>query len=85
MAKPQPTPSADLQQIIDSAKRLGIELDQAEALQWLTAMAVKQTGDDIVFDEREGVFGHRVSMLDFSTADLAHFREIGRLVELPTV
>jgi len=28
-----------------------------------------------------GVFGHRVSMLDFSPGDLAYFRRIGRLVE----
>jgi hypothetical protein len=85
MNKPQSTQSADLQQLINSAKRLGIELDKDEALQWLTAMAVKQTGDGIVFDEREGVFGHRVSMLDFSHTDLAHFREIGQLVEFKDV
>ena len=81
MDKTQASPSEDLQQIIASAERLGIELDQGEALQWLTAMAVEQGGDDIIFNEREGVFGHRVSMLDFSTADLAHFRKMGRLVE----
>jgi hypothetical protein len=27
------------------------------------------------------VFGHRISMMDFSTADLDHFRRIGRIVE----
>lgn len=75
------TPSADLKRIIESAQRLGIELDESEALQWLTAMAVEQADDDIVFDEREGVFGHRVSMLDFSPEDLAHFRKLGKLVE----
>jgi hypothetical protein len=32
-------------------------------------------------DVRTGVFGHKVAMLDFSQTDLAHFREIGRLVE----
>jgi hypothetical protein len=85
MSKSKPTPSADLKRIIDSANRLGIELDEAEALQWLTAMAIEQSGDDVVFDERQGVFGHRVSMLDFSAKDLAHFREIGRLVEFKDV
>jgi hypothetical protein len=81
----QTTPSAELQRIIESANRLGIELDEAEALQWLTAMAVEEAGDDIVFNEREGVFGHRVSMLDFSPEDLAHFRKIGQLVEFKDI
>jgi len=85
MSEPKHTPSADLKRIMSSANRLGIELDETEALQWLTAMAIEQAGDDIVFDEREGVFGHRVSMLDFSAKDLAHFREIGRLVEFKDV
>jgi len=74
--------TADLQTIIESAHRLGIELDEAEAMQWLSAMAAgASTDNEIVVDERVGVFGHKVTMLDFSDEDLAHFREIGRLVE----
>ena len=57
-------------------------MDEVEALQWLTAMAAHQAEEHkIVVDERSGVFGHRVSMLDFSPEDLARFRELGRLVE----
>ncbi|HBX68668.1 MAG TPA: hypothetical protein DEH25_04615 [Chloroflexi bacterium] len=74
-------PSADLQRIIESAQRLGVGLDETAALQWLTAITQEQPGEEIVFDEREGVFGHRISMLDFSPEDLAHFRKLGRLVE----
>jgi hypothetical protein len=85
MTSSEQSPSADLKRIIASAERLGIELDETEALQWLTAMAVDQSGVDIVFNEREGVFGHRITMLDFSSEDLAHFREIGRLVEFKDV
>lgn len=78
--------SIDLSRIIDSANRLGIELDEAEALQWLSAMAAGSSSDsDIVYNEREGVFGHKVSMLDFSPDDLEHFREIGRLVEFEDI
>ncbi len=76
-----PSPSEDLQRIIDSSRRLGIELDDAEALQWLTAIAAAQTESDIVVDIRDGVFGHRVTMLDFSPERLAYYRKIGRLVE----
>jgi hypothetical protein len=76
----KPTPSTDLSQILESARRLGIELDEAEALQWLSAMAASDAGD-VVVDTRAGVFGHKVSMLDFSPEDLEHFRRVGRLVE----
>ena len=74
-------PQSELDKIIQSASRLGIELDQAEALQWLTAITTAQQEDEIVFDDRAGVFGHKISMLDFDPEDLAHFRKLGRLVE----
>ncbi|MBM3137139.1 MAG: hypothetical protein FJZ98_03005 [Chloroflexi bacterium] len=73
----------DLAQIVESAKRLGIELDEEEALQWLTAIAVAQDGQDITVDVKSGVFGHKVTMLDFSPEELAHFRRIGELVGFP--
>jgi len=78
-------PSKDLKRIIESAQRLGVEMDEAEALQWLTAMATMKPGDEIVQDERTGVFGHKVTMLDFSQEDLEHFRQIGRLVEFKDI
>jgi len=77
--------AAEMTQIIESANRLGIELDEAEAMQWLTAMAATEAQQDLVLDERTGVFGHSMVMLDFSPEDLAHFREIGRLVEFDDV
>ena len=79
-------PSEELARILDSAKRLGVELDAAAAQQWLAAV-VSSPGeeDDIVMDVKTGVFGHRVTMLDFSADDLAHFRKIGRLVEFSDI
>ena len=85
MSDSQPNPSAELDRIIESANRLGIELDEAEALQWLTTMAAEEASHDIVYDEREGVFGHRITMLDFSPEDLAHFRKMGQLVEFKDI
>ena len=74
--------SIELERIIESANRLGVELDEEEALQWLTAIASTQGQDEnVVVDISSGVFGHKVTMLDFSQEDLEHFREIGRLVE----
>lgn len=76
-----PTPDKDLQRIIDSAHRLGVELNEAEALQWLTAVSASKSEADVVLDVQSGVFGHRVTMLDFSAEDLANFRRIGKIIE----
>jgi len=76
------TPAQDLRNIIESARRLGVEMDEAEALQWLSAMAGWQNNTEITVDQESGVFGNKVSMLDFSPADLAYFREIGHIVEM---
>ncbi|MFC2046282.1 hypothetical protein ACFLTC_02025, partial [Chloroflexota bacterium] len=80
-----PSPHKEaLQRIIESANRLGVELDQTDALQWLAAMTAAQQ-EEIVIDRHSGTFGHRISMLDFADEDLAHFRKIGRLVEFEDV
>jgi hypothetical protein len=77
----KPTPSVDLKRIIESAHRLGIELDEEEALQWMTALISMKSSLDISVDRDTGVFGNKIVMLDFSPHELEHFREIGRLVE----
>jgi hypothetical protein len=74
-------PSEDLNRIIESANRLGIELNESEALQWITAISASQVEGDVVLDVKSGVFGHRVSMLDFSPDELANFRRIGKIIE----
>ena len=70
-----------LNAIVASARRLGVEMDQEAALQWLTNIASWQTQEALQVDARTGIFGHKVVMLDFSPDELAYFREIGRLVE----
>lgn len=76
--------AADLSRLVESAQRLGVELNEADALQWLTAIATwhEGVGSDVTLDTRTGVFGHKVVMLDFDADELARFREIGRLVEI---
>ncbi len=71
----------ELKRIIESAQRLGVQVNEAEAQKWLDAATTDSGQDDVVVDVRAGVFGHRLSMLDFSADDLEHFRKIGRLVE----
>ncbi len=76
------TAQEELTQIIESARRMGVEIDEEEALQWLAAMAVGHSADAVEYDMRSGVFGHKITMLDFSPAELEHFRTVGRLVEI---
>ena len=67
-------------QVMDSARRLGVELDESEAAEWLTAMQTEAEGGDVVIDVDSGVYGHRVTMLDFTPGDIARFRAIGKIV-----
>lgn len=69
--------------IIESAKRLGVELDETEAAEWVAALAAESAGGDVVVDVDSGIFGHRASMLDFTPADLARFRAMGEVVGFP--
>src|SRR3972149_12109015 len=74
--------SQDLDRIIESAARAGLELDPNEAGRWLEAVSAEGSGE-VTLDHRSGVFGHRVAMLDFSAGDLAFFRRVGEIVEIP--
>jgi hypothetical protein len=81
MESRQINPDEEMKQIIESARRLGVELDEHEAIQWLVAISGGHGDVDIVEDEREGIFGHRITLLDFSPERLAYFRKVGKLVE----
>ncbi len=68
--------------VVESAERMGVQLDEGEAAQWIAAMAAEVTGGDVVLDVGTGVYGHRVTMLDFKPEDLAHFRKVAAIVGL---
>ncbi len=82
MSQEENTPHEELNRIIESGARLGININQEDALQWLTAIAAREESE-VTIDEKAGVFGHRVTMLDFSPAELAHFRKIAEVVGFP--
>jgi hypothetical protein len=71
---------AAIARVVESAQRLGVELDEREAREWVEAMANEEAGGDLLIDVNTGVYGHRVSMLDFAPGDLARFREMGKIV-----
>lgn len=66
--------------VVQSARRLGVELDEREAAEWVAAMATEASGGELVVDVDTGVYGHRVTMLDFLPQDLARFREMSTIV-----
>ena len=66
--------------VVESATRLGVELDEREAAEWVAAMETEASGGDLVVDIDSGVYGHRVTMLDFQPEDLARFREMSKVV-----
>ncbi len=74
----------ELDKIIESAQRLGVEMDEGDALQWLAAVSV-QSQSEVEIDERSGIFGHSITLLDFDDTDLAHFRKIGKIVEFEDI
>jgi hypothetical protein len=84
MSQPAEQHEAEMARILESARRLGVEVKEADALQWLTQMAAAHESD-ITVDARTGVFGHNISMLDFSQQELEYFRRIGRIVEFDDV
>lgn len=72
----------DIARIRESAARLGVQLDEEAALQWLAAIAADAASDDHIVTHESGTFGHRVTMLDFTPRDLERFRRIGQVVEV---
>ena len=63
---------AALDGIIESAQRLGVELDEAEAAKWMSALATESLGGDVVVDVDSGIYGHRVSMLPATIAPASY-------------
>lgn len=78
--------SADARsRVIASASRLGVQLNEAELERWMHAVTTTNEGTDVIMDERTGVFGHKISMLDFDPQQLARFRAIGKIVEFEDI
>ena len=69
--------------VVESAARLGVELNEAEARDWIGAMSAEATGGDIVVDVDSGIFGHRSTLLDLRPDELARFRRVAAIVGIP--
>ncbi len=74
--------TAELQKIVESARRLGVEMDEAESIRWLAAIAAEAGENALQVDLDSGTYGYRPTMLDFSPKDIVRFRRIGEIVEV---
>jgi hypothetical protein len=74
--------AADVQRLVESARRLGFEIKEEDTVRWMNSIAQESDDHDVVVDTASGAFGHRVAMLDFSPRDLERFRRIGTIVEV---
>ncbi|KAA3639663.1 MAG: hypothetical protein DWP92_04335 [Armatimonadetes bacterium] len=74
------TEQMHIDEVISAAKRMDIEIDATEAAEWLDAIGVAKAEVGVEFDRRAGVYGHRVTMLDFDPTDLAYFRRVADIV-----
>ena len=62
-----------LQEVMESAKRMNVELDEAEAIAWLDAIHKAGEGRDIVIDERAGVFRPKYRHVGFQPGAVGIF------------
>jgi len=72
----------EIDQIINTAKTLGVEVDENDVVQWLTAMAAAGTMQ-WEMDAEAGIYGHEITLLDFDKATLDRYRRIADIVQLP--
>jgi hypothetical protein len=74
----------EVERIIHTAHALGVQVDETDVAQWLTAMAAAEaTEGDLVLDETVGIYGHEITLLDFDRATLERYRRIADIVQLP--
>jgi len=72
--------SQELDQIAATANRLGVKLDEKQALEWIIAVSAAERESAFAQDAKTGVFGHRISLLDFDQSELDVFRRMAKKV-----
>ncbi len=71
--------------VLQSADRLGVQLNEQELERWLKSINESTGDDNIVADDETGIFGHQVTMADFDPQDVARLRSIGKIVEFEDI
>lgn len=70
----------EIKEILAAASPLGIEINEEEAIRWILAVSSADRETAFAQDLQSGIFGNRISLLDFETGELAHFRRLARRV-----
>jgi hypothetical protein len=74
------TPQSDsIEVVLQAALELGVELDEAEAREWIAAVS-REAARPVEIDVDTGIYGHRVSMADIDESELARYRHIASIV-----
>lgn len=78
-------PDAQLNEAITSvltaAADLGVELDEAEAREWIEAVS-RETAGPLVVDVDSGIYGHHITMADLDSSEIGRFRHLAAIVGL---
>jgi hypothetical protein len=72
----------EVNEIASVATRLGVQLDRRKALEWIMAVSEAERETAFAQDAQTGIFGHRISLMDFDTSELEHFRRLASMVRL---
>ena len=74
----------EVERIIRTARMMGVNVNETDVAQWLTAMAAAEASEgDLAVDDAAGIYGHEVTLLDFDRATLERYRRIADIVQLP--
>ena len=72
----------EVAEIAQAANRLGVELDTQEAAQWILAVSAAEREGAFAQDTQTGIFGHRISLMDFDAKELDYFRRLAQHVRV---
>ena len=78
----KPEAEREVAEIVAAANKLGVELDAQEAIQWIIAVSAAERENAFAQDAQTGVFGNRISLIDFDPDDLAYFRRLAQRVRI---
>ena len=78
--KPLSTKEArkEVREIKAAADRLGVQVDAKKTLQWIVAVSAAERESAFAQDAQTGVFGHRISLMDFDQNELDYFRHLAQ-------
>ena len=76
-----PHPTDPIFSVLAAADELGVELDEAEAREWISAVS-RQASGPLVVDVDTGIYGHHITMSDLDQSEIGRFRHLASIVGL---